>query len=157
MKKDFLPKLITWFRLDEHVRRLKQLVDSLTIRIETLEEAPTSSEPNYKIYTALLTQSGTNAPVATVLENTIGNTVTYVYNNPGRYTVQLENEINVNLSSIQIESTCPFDGILVRVSEITSTSFAINVIEIQTDGVSIQTPGIDSALIGTPLQIKVYN
>lgn len=26
----------------------------------------------YKVYTALLTQSGTDAPVATVLENTLG-------------------------------------------------------------------------------------
>ncbi len=29
----------------------------------------------YKVYTALLTQTGTDAPVATVLENTIGNVV----------------------------------------------------------------------------------
>lgn len=29
----------------------------------------------YKVYTALLTQSGTDAPVATVLENTLGNVV----------------------------------------------------------------------------------
>lgn len=29
----------------------------------------------YKVYTALLTQTGTNAPVATVFENTIGNIV----------------------------------------------------------------------------------
>jgi hypothetical protein len=29
-------------------------------------------EPKYKVYTALLTQSGTDAPVATVLENTLG-------------------------------------------------------------------------------------
>lgn len=31
--------------------------------------------PNYKEYVALLTQSGTDAPVATVLSNTIGNIV----------------------------------------------------------------------------------
>lgn len=28
----------------------------------------------YKVYTALLTQTGTDAPVATVLENTLGGT-----------------------------------------------------------------------------------
>jgi hypothetical protein len=38
----------------------------------------------YKVYTALLTQSGINAPVAIVLENTIGN-VTWVYNGIGQY------------------------------------------------------------------------
>ena len=31
--------------------------------------------PTYKVYTALLTQSGTDAPVATVLENTLGDIV----------------------------------------------------------------------------------
>ncbi len=78
MAKDFLPKVITWFRLDEHVRRLKEFIDSLTTRVETLENASTPSgetEVPYKVYTALLTQSGTDAPVATVLENTLGDIV----------------------------------------------------------------------------------
>ncbi len=44
MAKDFLPKVITWFRLDEHVKRLKEFVDSLTTRIETLENAPSGIE-----------------------------------------------------------------------------------------------------------------
>jgi hypothetical protein len=39
---------------------------------------------SYLVYTALLTQSGTDAPVATVLENTIG-TVSYSYNDLGWY------------------------------------------------------------------------
>jgi hypothetical protein len=36
-------------------------------------------------YTALLTQSGTNAPVATVLENDLGGTVVWTRNNTGVY------------------------------------------------------------------------
>ena len=39
---------------------------------------------SYLVYTALLTQSGTDAPVATVLENTIG-TITWSYNGGGSY------------------------------------------------------------------------
>ncbi len=46
MAKDFLPKVITWFRLDEHVKRLKEFVDSLTTRIETLENAGGGEIPN---------------------------------------------------------------------------------------------------------------
>lgn len=34
-----------------------------------------ASTPDYKIYRALLTQTGTDAPVATVLENTLGDIV----------------------------------------------------------------------------------
>ena len=39
----------------------------------------------YKVYTALLTQSGTDAPVATVLENTLEGTVTWTYEDVGLY------------------------------------------------------------------------
>jgi hypothetical protein len=46
-----------WLNLDE-------LIQSL---------APPAPEAAYKVYTALLTQTETDAPVATVLENTIGN------------------------------------------------------------------------------------
>ena len=38
----------------------------------------------YKVYTALLTQTGTNAPVATILENTVGNIV-WSYDSTGEY------------------------------------------------------------------------
>jgi len=40
---------------------------------------------SYKVYTALLTQTGTNAPVATVLENTLGATITWSYVGVGQY------------------------------------------------------------------------
>lgn len=48
---------------------------------------PTSSggAASYLVYTALLTQSGTSAPVATVLENTLGGTVVWTYVDVGTY------------------------------------------------------------------------
>lgn len=42
-----------------------------------------STEP--KIYVALLTQTGINAPVATVLKNTLGGTVVWSVSSPGSY------------------------------------------------------------------------
>ena len=42
-----------------------------------------------KVYRALLTQTGTDAPVATVLENTLGADVTWDYDDAGRYRVTL--------------------------------------------------------------------
>ena len=47
----------------------------------------TPQEPTYKVYTALLSQSGTNAPVATVLENTLGDIVTFTYKDVGTYNI----------------------------------------------------------------------
>ena len=47
-----------------------------------------SFNPNpYKTYQALLTQTSTNAPVATVYTNGMGATMTWAYVSPGIYTV----------------------------------------------------------------------
>ena len=51
-------------------------------------EEATPYTPPYKVYTALLTQTGTDAPVATVLENTLG-TVSYEYAAEGVYLIKL--------------------------------------------------------------------
>lgn len=44
---------------------------------------------NYKIYTALLTQEGTNDPIVQVLENTLGGTPTWERIGAGRYNCTL--------------------------------------------------------------------
>jgi len=48
-----------------------------------------AAHPLYKVYTALLTQSGTSAPTATVLENTLGGTVVWTRDLAGQYTATL--------------------------------------------------------------------
>ena len=50
---------------------------------------PTGSSSSYKVYTAILSQSGTNAPSANILENTIGNIV-WSYSSAGNYLATLE-------------------------------------------------------------------
>lgn len=47
------------------------------------------AHPKYKVYKALLSQTGTNAPVATVLENTLGGTVVWSYDSVGNYKATL--------------------------------------------------------------------
>lgn len=45
-----------------------------------------SGSSSYLVYTALLSQSGTDAPVATVLQNTLGGTVVWARVSDGYYT-----------------------------------------------------------------------
>jgi hypothetical protein len=45
------------------------------------------SVAGYKVYTALLTQAGTAAPVATVLQDTTGGTFTWSRQSAGNYTI----------------------------------------------------------------------
>ena len=69
-------------------------VDSLnsgTIKTESLTVAGESVGPKYKVYTALLSQTGTNPPVATVLENTLDADITYQYSAPGSYAIVTPN------------------------------------------------------------------
>ena len=50
----------------------------------------------YKVYTALLSQTGTDAPTATVLENTLGGTIVWSRTSVGRYTGTLNNAFTLN-------------------------------------------------------------
>jgi len=49
-----------------------------------------------KEYVALLTQTGTDAPVATVLKNTLGGTIVWTYSNFGRYIGTLAGAFTAN-------------------------------------------------------------
>ena len=59
-------------------------------RATTLKEVAALSNAinlGYKSYTALVTQSGVTAPVATVLQDNIGGTFTWGYTSAGVYTI----------------------------------------------------------------------
>ena len=52
-----------------------------------MQDIKDSAGPGYKVYTALLTQTGTAAPVATILKNNTGATLTWARTGSGTYTV----------------------------------------------------------------------
>ena len=62
------------------------------------------SVPSYKVYSALLTQSGTNDPVATVLENTLGGTVVWTRESLGKYVGTLLNAFPTNKTTVNDSS-----------------------------------------------------
>jgi hypothetical protein len=64
-------------------------IDEIANDIETVFTAVNDLTPTYKVYTAVLTQSGTNAPTANVLENTLGGTVILARVGVGEYTATL--------------------------------------------------------------------
>lgn len=57
--------------------------------ISDLENEEGGGGLSYSVYTALLNQSGTDAPVATVLENTLGGTVVWTRSATGNYRATL--------------------------------------------------------------------
>lgn len=52
-------------------------------------DTPAGGGASYLVYTALLTQSGTDAPTATVLENTLSGTVVWSRDSAGNYSATL--------------------------------------------------------------------
>jgi hypothetical protein len=88
------------------------------IRTETRDDKYTTvairksdliSERPYKVYTALLTQTGTNAPVATILENTIGNIV-WTYISTGVYVGNLISAFPLNKTYFSVNNRFSDDG-----------------------------------------------
>ena len=56
----------------------------------------------YTVYTALLTQAGTAAPVATILQNTTGKTFTYARTSGGDYTITASSSLFTANKTYQI-------------------------------------------------------
>lgn len=107
----------------------------------------------YKVYTALLTQSGTDAPVATVLENTLG-AITLIRGGVGQYILQSSGLFTMN-------KTVLFVGL----PDYNISQFIINTDQLNTDDSNIDLEcidastlnGLDGALKNTPIEIRVYS
>lgn len=98
----------------------------------------------YKVYTALLSQSGENAPVATVLENTIGIIPTFNYLGVGFYNI-----------SFNEEST---DNYWFSITKTDNDHFFL---QKSTTNIGIITTSLignaeNGALFNTPIEIRVY-
>ena len=113
---------------------------------------PVDSRP-YKVYTALLTQSETDAPVATVLENTLGGEVVWSYMSEGFYKVSFENtsdklsyKIGSGIDNSDIHNLSNIGVIFSNVNE-------LNILTYQLDTVTFK----NNCLLKTPIEIRVYN
>lgn len=114
--------------------------------LATLDDIPTRP---YKVYTALLTQTGTDAPTAVVLENTLGGAVTFQYVGYGRF------YIRKNYAFSQYKVMVLVNSIDKNNNKITTdVDLGTNVIEVQTSSNDVLTNDI---LNSTSIEIRVYN
>ena len=106
--------------------------------------------PAYKVYTALLTQTGTDAPVATVLENTIGN-ITFGYTAPGNYTINSSGLFELNKTFILNQAYSGYDG------SISIVTTYLNSSQIILGSLNLGTPSNGLIFTPTSIEIRVYN
>jgi len=104
----------------------------------------------YKTYVAQITQSGTNAPVATVLQNNTELTFTWTYNAPGAYQVGASSPFVANKTWVQVSgsNTTPSAHIIILKS-ITTSAITFHNLELKN---AAQVNGIDVAFV----EIRIY-
>lgn len=100
-----------------------------------------------KKYVALLTQTGTAAPTATVLDNTLGGTLVWTYDSVGTYIGTLTGAFTLDKTSVLISGV--YKG---SVSGLRKTN---NTVQITTTATSTNTEA-NALLDSTTIEIKVY-
>ena len=102
----------------------------------------------YKVYTALLTQTGTSAPTATVLENTLGATIVWTRSNVGIYVGTLSGVFTAN-KTYTSNTFGSFSGF----AQFSSSS--VNTVNINSTNSSGSLT--DGLINGNSIEIRVYN
>lgn len=103
----------------------------------------------YKTYRAILNQTGTSAPVATVLENTVGNIV-WTRNSPGNYSATL---VGTFLANKTYYPTFGTSNSFNRVYTNRLNDDVMTIISISEDFSTY----LDNELFNFPIEILVYN
>lgn len=118
-----------------------------------------------KVYRALLTQSGTDAPVATVFENTFGENIVWTYEGPGVYNAGLEsgdpmttteNKIFVMIGANQTASFGPDETSLVGVIAGFQRPFEVGEYGVQVVTGEAGNDFVDGVLKYTQIEILLY-
>ena len=114
-------------------------------------EAVAGGGPGYLEYVALLSQSGTNAPVATVLANTLGGTVVWERLYGGQYVGTLTGAFPISKTAILVCSVTTGHVHIVLAARNSNNDIHLMVYSI---GDAVFT---DDLLDGNPIEIRVYS
>jgi hypothetical protein len=109
----------------------------------------------YKVYTALISQSGTSAPTVTVLQNTLG-TIVWTYASVGSYVGTLSGAfINFNKNWVYLQPASDnagaVDVLYIDNTDVTGSTVILNTYSDTTAG----TPS-NNIIEGKCLEIRVY-
>jgi hypothetical protein len=110
----------------------------------------------YTKYVALLTQTGTDAPVATVLENTLGATISFARDGSGGYNCSASSEVFTDKTVVimpnSVSSTVYPTGLI---TVYTSLFESLNLFFFSTYDIVSENQA-DDILFRTPIEIRVY-
>jgi len=128
-------------------------IENLTrnFTVATIAAFANSYSLGYTVYTALITQTGTAAPVATVLQNTTGGTIVWTRNSTGRYVATISGTTYTNdKTTVLVTSGGNNDNILRPI--ITATT-AIDWYNIDSSDNNVS----DTIAETTTVEIRIYS
>lgn len=125
--------------------------------VETLATTEGIADTEPKVYVALLTQTGTDAPVATILKNTLGGVPVWSYVTVGDYNCTLAGVFELQKTTTIITNNIDETRVHTRVIKIDE-----DIIGVRTGEYSFTAPDtfvfepLDGYLSATTIKIEVY-
>jgi|TARA_R110002110_G_C13107884_1_gene686528 hypothetical protein len=122
--------------------------------VQQIAEFSNSYSLGYTVYTALLTQTGTAAPVATVLQNTTGGTIVWTWASTGRFLATIANATyTANKTAILLTSgsASATDGRFLKVED-SGTTTVQAFYNFDTSANTAQ----DGIIAGSMIEIRIY-
>jgi len=142
-----IDKLKTKFFTGAWLTDVKHYFTKINEIIDYLNGDGASGDGSYKVYTALLTQTGTDAPVAETLNNTLGFIPSYTYSAVGQYVI--------NGTNFPANKTVVILSGIVNPGTITKTILSTTQILLFTYDDS--GASVDLLLEGSFIEIRIYN
>ena len=149
-----IDKLKTKFITGAFINDVKHYFSKINEIIDYLNGNGTSGDGSYKVYIALLTQTGTDAPIAIVLKNTIGN-INYEFAYNGQFLVKSNLLFLLNKTIVYVGSPLEGANNSMFTDCIYNNESTINLNTTLFNGTSFV--GKNEQLYNTPIEIRVYN
>jgi hypothetical protein len=115
---------------------------------------------SYKVYTALLAQEGINPPVATVLENTLDEDITWMYNGVGSYSILTPNNTFTANKTYSVLQVWADDGVSPRLGFIgraSTTELSLTLTDLNGNPSDTLGTTQNPVYFLTSIEIRVYS
>lgn len=143
-----IQKLKSTYSVGAYIKKIAEIWNKVNEIIDNLNGTGAAGSGSYKKYVAILSQSGTNPPVAIVLENTLGATVSYNYAGAGLYYGEL------SASVLTEGKTVIFIG---NEADVSTRAYRNDADTFQIDTLDTSLVTANNMLFTTALEIRVYN
>jgi hypothetical protein len=152
-----IDKLKTKFFTGAWLTDVKHYFTKINEIIDYLNGDGKSGDGSYKVYIALLTQSGTNAPTAIVLKNTLDEVPQYSYDSTGYYYINTSEKFTENKTAIYFGPNGGTNSLGVSAVAVweDSSNISLQTGNYQSDPSTITT--VNGLLTNNTLEIRVYN